>query len=134
MVVTHHEFEDPQIESRLKYSYAYAHEMADKSDSRCRAAEGRATYEHDDCCSCTSNPPGTTYYVSVIDGPKFGLPAGPFKSHFEALDCVGRAKEQAYRVDPRSIFYAFGTTAMRPKYRKPGKLNDLLGLKIDEEP
>lgn len=64
-----------------------------------------------------------------MDGPRFGLLAGPFHTHVESLEWVDRTKEEAYRVDPRSVFYAFGTTAMRPEYRKPGRLNDLLGLK-----
>lgn len=65
----------------------------------------------------------------VMSGAVLGLLAGPFRTHVESLDWVDRAKEEAYRMDPRSVFYAFGTTAMRPEYRKPGKLNDLLGLK-----
>ena len=92
----------------------------------------RRKYEHEDSCSCRFNPPRTNYYVSVIDGPRFGLLAGPFRTHLEALEFVERAKEQAHRVDPRSVFYAFGTTAMRPEYRQPGRLNDLLGLRSNK--
>ena len=88
----------------------------------------RRKYEHEDSCSCRFNPSGTNYYVSVIDGPRFGLLAGPFPTHVESLEWVERAKEEAHRVDPWSVFYAFGTTAMRPEYRKPGSLNDLLRL------
>ena len=87
-------------------------------------------YEHDDRCSCKENPAGTNYYVSVMDGPRFGLLAGPFSTHVEACEWVERAKEEAYRVDPRSVFYGFGTAAIRSNYRKPGRLNDLLGLRI----
>lgn len=93
--------------------------------------ERRSTYQHDDACSCRFNPAGTSYYVSVMDGPRFGLLAGPFQTHIEALEFVDRAKEEAYRVDPRSVFYAFGTTAMKPEYRKPGKMNELLGLPLE---
>ncbi len=91
----------------------------------------RCRYEHEDSCSCRFNPRGTNYYVSVIDGPRFELLAGPFSTHIEACEWVDRAKEEAHRVDSRSVFYAFGTTAMRPEYRKPGRLNDLLGLKVE---
>jgi hypothetical protein len=102
--------------------------MADNPKSNRPMFERRGTYEHDESCSCRFNPAGTTYYVSVMDGPRFGLLAGPFQTHVEALEYVDCAKEEAHRVDPRSVFYAFGTTAMKPEYRKPGTLNDFLGL------
>ena len=93
-----------------------------------KASQHPSASDHDDSCRCRFNPPGTNYYVSTIDGSRFALLAGPFPTHVEACDWVGRAREEAYRVDPRSWFYAFGTTAMKPEYRKPGKLNDLLNL------
>lgn len=107
--------------------------MAERRDERAalRGEHQPCRYEHEDSCNCKDNPTGTTYYVSVIDGPRFGLLAGPFSTHVEACAWVDRAREEAYRVDPRSWFYAFGTVAMRPGYRKPGRLNDLLGLRIE---
>ena len=83
---------------------------------------------HEDSCSCRFNPPGTNYYVSTIDGSRFALLAGPFDNHAEACGWIDRARDEACRLDPRAWFYAFGTTAMTPEYRKPGILNDLLKL------
>lgn len=94
-------------------------------------AKGSASV-HDDSCRCRFNLPGTNYYVSTIDGSRFALLAGPFDNHPEACGWVDRARDEACRVDPRAWFYAFGTTAMKPEYRKPGILNDLLDL--DGEP
>lgn len=83
---------------------------------------------HEDSCRCRFNPPGTNYYVSTIDGSRYALLAGPFATHSEACKWVDRVRDEACRVDPRAWFYAFGTTAMRPEYRKPGILNDRLDL------
>lgn len=106
--------------------------MEEDSERRdLKGASERRAYEHDESCSCRSNPAGTNYYVSVIDGPRFGLLAGPFRTHVEALELVERARKEAERVDPRAVFYAFGTTAMHPDYRTPGKLNDPLGLEVE---
>lgn len=51
------------------------------------------------------------YYVSVIDidANRHGLLLGPYPTHQEALDNVKRARELAYKADPRSHFYGFGT-------------------------
>lgn len=87
---------------------------------------------HDDDCPCRFNPPGTNYYTSAIDGSRYALLAGPFETHPEACDWVDRARDEACRVDPRAWFYAFGTTAMKPTYRKPGILNDRLGLQKED--
>lgn len=73
--------------------------------------------------------PGS-YYVSIKDGQKFGLLAGPFKTHAEALAMVDRAAAIAKEVDPWSAFAAFGTVRMAETYTKPGVLNEKLGLKI----
>ncbi len=84
--------------------------------------------EHQDNCRCQHNPPGTNYYVSAIEDRRYVLLAGPFDNHPEACNWVERARDQACRVDPRAWFYAYGTTAMKPQYLKPGILNDQLGL------
>jgi hypothetical protein len=69
------------------------------------------------------------YYVSVVDGPRMGLLAGPFPNdHEAALAMVERAREAAQKADPWSHFYAFGTVRMAPDYTKPGRLNRELGL------
>lgn len=83
---------------------------------------------HEDSCRCRFNPPGTNYYVSTIDGSRYALLAGPFETHVEACGWVDRARDEACRVDPRAWFCAFGTTAMKPEYRKPGILNDRLNV------
>lgn len=83
---------------------------------------------HEDFCRCRFNPPGTNYYVSTIDGSRYSLLAGPFSTHPEACAWVDRTMDKACSVDPRAWFYAFGTASTGPEYRKPGILNDLLGL------
>ena len=66
------------------------------------------------------------YYVSVIDGPRFGLLRGPFDAHDEALARVDETRKAAESLDPRAWFYAFGTCRVeRETPLKPGKLNDV---------
>ena len=80
----------------------------------------------------------TMYYVSVIDGPRFGdeiqikqfgLLAGPYETHAEALGKVDAVRKIAERVNAWAVFYAFGTCKLKEpvngKY-PPGRLNDLL--------
>ena len=98
-------------------------------DEQAQSASDRSDASvHEDACRCRFNPPGTNYYVSTIDGSRFALLAGPFPTHPEACELVDRVRDEACRVDPRAWFYAFGTTAMKPEYRKRGILNDLLDL------
>ncbi len=68
------------------------------------------------------------YYVSVVDGPQFGLLAGPFPTHAEALAMVNEAQTKAEEVNRKAIWYAYGTVRMADDYNKPGVLNSLLGL------
>lgn len=49
------------------------------------------------------------YYVTAIDGPRKARIAGPYNSHELALDAVETVKNQAYGMDPRSHFWAWGT-------------------------
>lgn len=49
------------------------------------------------------------YYVSVIDGPRKAILAGPFKTHKEALAAVEPTKEAWWDLDPRAAFAAWGT-------------------------
>jgi len=75
------------------------------------------------------------YYASIRDSEKperFGLLAGPFKTHQEALDIVPKAKEISFEVSAWSVFYAFGTCRLPEDILNPpkGRLNDLLGIKI----
>ena len=64
------------------------------------------------------------YYVSVVDGTKFGLLLGPFNTHKEAKRRVEAVREKAYALDERSWFYAFGTCGLKD-HDDPGKLNHL---------
>lgn len=66
------------------------------------------------------------YYVSVVDGSRYGFLAGPYDTHEEALIMVGPAREMAQTVDDWAVFYAFGTAKAPPGYSKPGVLNGLL--------
>lgn len=80
-------------------------------------------------CDCGDNhPEGANYYVSVVDGPKVGLLAGPFADHQQALDLVKTVRVLAEKIDPWSHFYSLGTLAMKSEYQEPGRLNRLLSL------
>lgn len=62
------------------------------------------------------------YYVSVVDGPRRGLLRGPWvDDHAGALAAVDRVRREAELVDPRAVFYAFGT-ARAEVDRGPGVL------------
>lgn len=49
------------------------------------------------------------YYVTAIDGGRSARIAGPYKSHGAALDKVRPVKDVAETVDPRAIWWAWGT-------------------------
>jgi len=49
------------------------------------------------------------YYVSCQDGGRRALVAGPYPDHDTALAEVDLVKAEAERVDPRAIWYAWGT-------------------------
>jgi hypothetical protein len=88
-------------------------------------------------CPCGSeHTEPANFYVSVLDRlsndgsrDRFGVIAGPFATHAEALSMVEPAKRKAQEVDRRAHFYGFGTVAMLPTYTQAGVLNDLLGLR-----
>ena len=63
------------------------------------------------------------FYVSVIDGTRYNLLRGPFKTHQEALEAVDETRRMANELDPKSWFYAFGTVGVGD-WDKPGILND----------
>jgi hypothetical protein len=81
-------------------------------------------------CECQdTHPKGANYYVSVVDGldrRRIGLLLGPFKRHDEALKKVEAVRRKAEELDPKAVFYSFGTVAMRPEYTKPGVLNGFM--------
>lgn len=78
------------------------------------------------------------FYVSVIDGPRiggeievkrFGLLAGPYETHTEALDKVDIVRRIAEQVNVWACFYAFGTCKLKEPLNgayPPGRLNHLL--------
>lgn len=49
------------------------------------------------------------YFVSVVDGRRKALLAGPYLTHDEALLQVAKVSRLAEEADPRSAWYAFGT-------------------------
>lgn len=67
----------------------------------------------------TDNP---CYYVSIVDGPRHALVAGPFQTHEAALRAVEPARKAGYDTDPKSHFYGWGT-AKAPNGYPVGKLN-----------
>lgn len=62
------------------------------------------------------------FYVSVLDGPRHNLLAGPFDTHAEALAEVERVRAVALELDAKAHFYAFGTCSVGD-YSEPGFLN-----------
>lgn len=72
----------------------------------------------------TDNP---CYYVSIVDGQKFNVVAGPFRTHQQAIDTVEPAKEVGRKVDPKSHFYAWGTVKLKTGH-KEGCLNAHLNI------
>lgn len=67
------------------------------------------------------------YYVSVVDGPRKALLLGPFtNNHQAALDMVEKVRAKAEELDPRAVFYAFGTCRLEGGDKVPiraGSLN-----------
>lgn len=67
------------------------------------------------------------YYVSAIDGERKALICGPYATHDAALADVQRVKRAAERVDPRAVWWAWGTAGVNldaaPEWRdRPGSL------------
>jgi len=77
------------------------------------------------------NPDGRSgaYYVTVIDGGRFGLALGPFDTHAEALARVSDVRDYCHAYDNkgRSWFWAYGTSRMERSDDNPtGTLNAAL--------
>jgi hypothetical protein len=66
------------------------------------------------------------FYVSVVNGRRVGLLAGPFDTEPDARAFVEAAQAESERIDPFAHFYAFGT--VKAPTRKPGTLNARLGI------
>lgn len=76
------------------------------------------------------NIPDTTpgaYYVTAIYNGRHALLAGPFPNdQATALALVDRARVAAEKVDPRAIWYSYGTARYPEDFNEPGKLNRLI--------
>ncbi len=77
------------------------------------------------------------YYVTAQDAGRTAFLAGPFRDdHARALALVGEVRELAERLDPRAVFYAFGTsriddTAAPACFKPPvGVLNNHLNIGV----
>ncbi len=72
------------------------------------------------------------YYVSVKrDDGRYALLLGPLTTHAEALEKVRAVREKACEVDPRGVWYAYGTARLPDDDSVPiraGKLNKEFGL------
>lgn len=53
----------------------------------------------------------THYYVSVVDGPRRALLAGPYPTHQEALDQVDAVRKRAIAAYQWAHFSWFGTAS-----------------------
>lgn len=74
------------------------------------------------------NKPGA-YYVTVVDGKRFGRLLGPFvNDHAKALSLVDQARAKAEEMDPRACWYSFGTARYPEDDAKPGVLNRFFGM------
>lgn len=66
---------------------------------------------------------GLAYYVSVVDGQRFGLLLGPFEAHETALAHVEDVRAWVVERQPDAHWYGFGTSSVLADRAKPGKLN-----------
>lgn len=65
------------------------------------------------------------FYVTVQDGGRTGVLAGPFPSYLMAKDYVRPVRDAIVERDERAWFYAYGVS----KYAStaPARFNDLVG-------
>lgn len=106
----------------LRASLADKREETKRQKSQEDLAVARATGK--ETCTCGARHPyGARFYVSAADAGRTVLLAGPFRTHAEALDALPRTRTRAEELDPRGLFYAYGTVAMSRSYTKPGILN-----------
>lgn len=100
-----------------------------------RAAPGVTHYQHQPIYKHGSQEPDArpgAYYVTVKDGARVALLAGPWDTHAQALAMVEPVRTKACEVDPRGVFYAFGTGRLPNDDSVPiraGKLNKYFDLK-----
>ena len=65
------------------------------------------------------------FYVSCENAGRRALLVGPFATHVDAITRVDDVRKLAERLDPRAVFYAFGTSRAPVGTDTPGKINDL---------
>lgn len=65
------------------------------------------------------------FYITAKDTNRLFFMVGPFKHHEDALAMVDLAMQQAAKIDPRSWWMEWGTTACNDVKACP--LNDVLG-------
>ena len=65
------------------------------------------------------------YYVTAFDGPnRYSLLSGPYPNdHAAALADVDAVRALAQALDPKAVFYSFGTARMDDAYTATGFLN-----------
>lgn len=78
--------------------------------------------------------PTAKFYVSVRDGPRYGLLLGPFDTVAEARLWVRVAANEACRLHAIANFYAYGTCKATRAVHQPGKLNYLLEQGLPPKP
>ena len=95
-----------------EYRHAGGRILQPTPAARCDCADG-ASY-----CGPAD---GIAFYVTAIDGPRVAYVAGPYRDHAEAMEALPVARAEAERLDPRAVWYAFGTA------RGAAKLRTVLG-------
>lgn len=75
---------------------------------------------------------GGGFYVSVVQGTRYGLLAGPYETHAEAKALVPKVRELAERLAPRDSFgAAFGTSRVKGEPFPEGLLNGFLAEEVE---
>ena len=93
---------------------------------RSRRGPGRALVSCPCGASHDDEAPGRLFYVSVVDGGRYGFLSGPYATHAEAMADVNEVQVLAEKHDPGAAFYAFGTARAPEGYTTPGILNEAL--------
>lgn len=73
---------------------------------------------------------GRVFYVSIMDGSRKCLAAGPFADHQDALEAVDVVREYVMEHDFKAAFYTFGTAGFEGDNPPQGKLNSVLEIEM----
>jgi len=60
---------------------------------------------------------GQAYFVTVVDGPRFGVLSGPYASFIGATGAIPAVRKLAEENDPWAAFYGFGVMRMKDTAR-----------------